>query len=129
MIRCIELWTDANQKSPLAEGFIEPDPGGRAQRQNSDRLGAVHQTDAGPKVWKAPGYRSTTGHCARRAVFETPGGRFEPLPGDILFTEDTSCAGHNRKFVSDEPWRRAYVILRPRAEVLFRTCKPQLATA
>jgi hypothetical protein len=93
--------------------------GGRAQRQNSDRLGAVSSNRRGPKVWKAPDVaRQLVIALSGTVVFETLDGRFELRPGDILFTEDTSCAGHNRKFVSDEPWR--YTVLDADTVVPFR---------
>jgi hypothetical protein len=45
-------------------------------------------------------------------------------PGDILLAEDTAGTGHSWKLVDENPWRRAYVILKPGAEAQFVTNSP-----
>jgi len=52
--------------------------------------------------------------------FETQDGRFTLRPGDVLFTEDTSGAGHNWTMMGEEPWCRLYTILEPNSPVPFR---------
>jgi hypothetical protein len=41
-------------------------------------------------------------------------------PGNILLAEDTAGSGHSWRLTDDSSWRRAYVILRPGADVPFR---------
>jgi quercetin dioxygenase-like cupin family protein len=50
-------------------------------------------------------------------------------PGNILLAEDTVGSGHSWKLTDDSSWRRAYVILQPRAAVPFRANKLQRVTA
>jgi hypothetical protein len=48
-------------------------------------------------------------------------------PGDILLAEDTAGTGHSWKLVDENPWRRAYVILRPGVEPPFVANSPSLS--
>ena len=34
-------------------------------------------------------------------------------PGDVLLSEDTVGTGHKWRLIDDQPWRRAYVVLKP----------------
>ena len=90
MIRCVRLWTGDDQNSYFEEGVIELKSGPRG-----DWLSGTLE-------------------------FETPDGRFTLRTGDILFTEDTSGAGHNWKMVGSEPWCRVYTTLDPKTVVPFR---------
>ena len=40
-------------------------------------------------------------------------------PGDVLLSEDNSGTGHKWRLIDDQPWRRAYVVLRPGAKDSF----------
>lgn len=40
-------------------------------------------------------------------------------PGDVLVAEDDIGTGHSWKLIDDQPWRRAYVILREDAKDAF----------
>jgi hypothetical protein len=124
MIRCIKLWTGTDQKSHFEEGFIDLEPGVRG-----DAVGgkfplisaSFHETDADPKLgWHPDGDRQLVITLSGTLEFETPDGRFTLRTGDILFTEDTSGAGHNWKMVGDQPWRRLYTILDPKTVVPFQ---------
>ena len=45
--------------------------------------------------------------------------RFIINPGDILIAMDNIGTGHKWRLVNDQPWRRAYVIIKKETENLF----------
>lgn len=45
--------------------------------------------------------------------------KFILKPGDILVAEDDIGTGHSWKLIDNQPWRRAYVILRQGAKDVF----------
>ena len=47
------------------------------------------------------------------------GERFVVRPGDVLLSEDTVATGHKWRLTDDQPWRRAYVVLKPGAKDSF----------
>jgi len=52
--------------------------------------------------------------------FTTSGGEtFMLRPGDVLLSEDQAGSGHRWRLIDDQPWRRAYVILKPDARDSF----------
>ena len=52
--------------------------------------------------------------------FATPDGEtFVVRPGDILLAEDHIGKGHKWRLIDDQPWRRAYVVLKPGAKDSF----------
>jgi hypothetical protein len=124
MIRCIKLLTGADQKSHFEEGFMELEPGTRDDAMSVKfpiASASFHETDADPKLGcHADAARQLVITLSGTLEFETPDGRFELRPGDILFTEDTGGAGHNWKMIGDEPWRRLYAILDSKTAVPFR---------
>src|SRR5260370_8362802 len=101
MHRCMKLWTSADQKSHFEEGFIHPEPGARGDALSVKfpiASASCHETDADPKLgWHPDADRQLVITLSGTLEFETPDGRFALRPGDILFTEDTSGAGHNWK--------------------------------
>jgi hypothetical protein len=124
MIRCIKLWTGADQKSHFEEGFIDLEPGARGDAlsvKSPIASASFHETDADPKLgWHPDADRQLVITLSGTLEFETPDGRFTLRTGDILFTEDTGGAGHNWKMVGAEPWCRVYTILDPETVVPFR---------
>jgi hypothetical protein len=124
MIRCIKLWTGADRKSHFEEGFIDLEPGVRGDALSGKfpiAAASFHETDVDPKLgWHPDPDRQLVITLSGMLEFETPNGRFTLRTGDILFTEDTSGAGHNWKMIGDQPWRRVYTILDPNTVVPFR---------
>jgi hypothetical protein len=52
--------------------------------------------------------------------FTTRGGEtFVLRPGDVLVAEDNTGTGHKWRLIDDQPWRRAYVVLKPGAKDSF----------
>ena len=52
--------------------------------------------------------------------FATPDGEtFVVRPGDVLLAEDHIGKGHKWRLIDDQPWRRAYVVLKPGAKDSF----------
>ena len=41
-------------------------------------------------------------------------------PGDVLVATDDVGSGHKWRLIDDQPWRRAYVVLKPGARDSFR---------
>lgn len=124
MIRCIKLWTGADEKSHFEEGLIDLEAGARG-----DALSVIcpitsvsfNETDADPKLgWHPDLDRQLVITLSGTLEFETTDGGFVLRPGDILFTEDRRGAGHNWKMVSDQPWCRVYTILDPNTVVPFQ---------
>ena len=124
MIRCIKLWTGADGKSHFEEGFIDLEPGVRGDTLSVKfpiTSASFHETDADPQLgWHPDPDRQLVITLSGTLEFETPDGRFALGTGDILFTEDTSGAGHNWKMVGSEPWCRVYTTLDPKTIVPFR---------
>jgi quercetin dioxygenase-like cupin family protein len=47
------------------------------------------------------------------------GETFVVRPGDVLLSEDDVGTGHKWRLMDDQPWRRAYVVLKPGAKDSF----------
>jgi len=47
------------------------------------------------------------------------GETFVVKAGDVLLSEDNVGTGHKWRLTDDQPWRRAYVVLRPGAKDSF----------
>jgi quercetin dioxygenase-like cupin family protein len=47
------------------------------------------------------------------------GEKFVMRPGDVLIADDTIGSGHRWRLIDDQPWRRAYVVLKPGAKDSF----------
>jgi hypothetical protein len=134
MIRCVKLWTGADGKSHFREGFIELESGARGDAL-STRLpisfASFHETEQDPKLgWHPDAARQLVISLSGTLHFETQDGGFALYPGDILFTEDTTGAGHFWTMVGREPWRRLYTVLEPKSLVPFipGPCRPEMAS-
>jgi quercetin dioxygenase-like cupin family protein len=52
--------------------------------------------------------------------FTTRGGEtFILRPGDVLVATDHTGSGHRWRLLDDQPWKRAYVVFEPGADVRF----------
>jgi quercetin dioxygenase-like cupin family protein len=52
------------------------------------------------------------------------GETFVLRPGDVLVAEDSVGSGHKWRLIDDQPWRRAYVVLKPGARDSFVPKQP-----
>jgi len=124
MIRCVKLWTGADGKSHFQEGVIELEPGARGDALSAKTrvsFASFHETDRDPKLgWHPDAARQLVISLSGTLQFETQDGAVMLRPGDVLFTEDTSGAGHDWTMMGEAPWRRLYTILEPDSVVPFR---------
>jgi len=134
MIRCIRLWTGDDQNSYFEEGVIELNPGTRGDwlsgRVDATTISFQETASGGAFAWHTAPVRQLVITLSGTLDFQTREGKHFLLhPGNILLAEDTVGSGHSWKLTDDSSWRRAYVILRPGAEVPFRARKLQPITA
>lgn len=124
MIRCVRMWSDADEVSRFEEGRIDLGVGNRGDALTA-KLGAVSisyaETSIGSSFeWHTAPARQFVITLAGTLEFQMRNGStFLIRPGDILLAEDTVGSGHSWRLVDDQPWRRAYVILAPAVEVPF----------
>ncbi len=117
MVHAFKLYTGADGASHVIEGTLEIAPDAR--------------TDAVTIHFKeSPPHSSLDWHEAPIAQFViTLSGtlefttrdkeKFVLRPGDVLVATDTTGTGHEWRLIDDQPWRRAYVVLKPGAADLF----------
>jgi uncharacterized cupin superfamily protein len=125
MIRCIRIWTGSDGDTHVEEGVIDLQDGDRGDVL-SHALGAVslsfqEMESGGSFEWHkdpVPRFVITLSGVLK---FETRGGEtFVIRPGDILLAEDNTGTGHRWTLIGDDPWRRAYVVFQPGAELPFK---------
>jgi hypothetical protein len=115
MIRCIRLWTGDDNNSYFEEGVIDLPKGERGDIL-SGTVGVAsisfRETRAGGAFeWHDAPARQFVITLSGTLDFQTrTGEHFMLHPGDILLAEN--------------PWRRAYVILKPGAEAQFVANSP-----
>ena len=125
MIRCVRLWTGADNNSHFEEGVIALEQGVRGDVLSGKLLVATvsfqETASGGSFAWHDAPVRQLVITLSGTLDFETRSGEHFILhPGDILLAEDTSGGGHKWKLVDQEPWRRVYVVLAPGAVVPFQ---------
>jgi quercetin dioxygenase-like cupin family protein len=108
-IHAFKLYTGPDKASHVLEGTID-------QRDRTDVI-AIHfkETPAHSSYdWHddpEPQYVIT---LSGTLEFTTRGGEtFVLRPGDVLLAEDIIGTGHKWRLIDDQPWRRAYVVLKP----------------
>ena len=108
-IRAFKLYTGPDNASHVLEGTID-------QKARTDVM-AIHfkETPAHSSYeWHddpEPQYVIT---LSGTLEFTTRDGEtFVVRPGDVLLAEDNVGSGHKWRLIDDQPWRRAYVVLKP----------------
>ena len=125
MIRCVRLWTGADNNSHFEEGTIALARGARGDVL-TDKLPVTtvsfqETAMGGSFAWHDAPVRQLVITLSGTLDFETRGGEHFILhPGDILLAEDTCGGGHKWKLVDQEPWRRVYIVLASGAAVPFQ---------
>jgi quercetin dioxygenase-like cupin family protein len=114
-IRAFKLYTGHDNASHVLEGTID-------EKARTDVV-AIHfkETPAHSSYdWHPdpePQYVIT---LSGTLEFTTRGGEtFVLRPGDVLLAEDNVGTGHKWRLIDDQPWRRAYIVLKPGAKDSF----------
>jgi quercetin dioxygenase-like cupin family protein len=114
-IRAFKLYTGRDKASHVIEGTVD-------ETARTDVI-AIHfkETPAHSSYdWHPdpePQYVIT---LSGTLEFTTPSGEtFVLRPGDVLLAEDNVGAGHKWRLIDEQPWRRAYVVLKPGAKDSF----------
>jgi quercetin dioxygenase-like cupin family protein len=114
-IRAFKLHTGRDNASHVVEGTID-------EKARTDVV-AIHfkETPAHSSYdWHPdpePQYVIT---LSGTLEFTTPSGEtFVLRPGDVLLAEDNVGTGHKWRLIDDQPWRRAYIVLKPGAKDSF----------
>jgi len=114
-IRAFKLYTGRDNASHVLEGTID-------EKARTDVI-AIH-------FQETPAYSSYDWHpdpepqyvitLSGTLEFTTRNGEtFVLRPGDVLLAEDNVGTGHKWRLIDDQPWRRAYIVLKPGAKDSF----------
>lgn len=124
MIRCVRLFTGADDQSHVQIGRLDLTPG-----RNDDlvsaaiaaaRVTAEETASGGTLAWHTAPVRQLVITLAGTLVFTTRDEEeFTLHAGDVLLAEDTVGSGHQWRLVGTDPWRRLYIVLAEDAEVPF----------
>jgi quercetin dioxygenase-like cupin family protein len=119
-IRAFKLYTGPDMATHVLEGAID-------QTKRTDVVAM--------RFSETPAHSSAGWHTSPESQyvislsgtleFTTRGGEtFVLRPGDVLLSEDRIGSGHRWRLIDDQPWRRAYVVLKPGADDSF-VAKPE----
>ena len=114
-IRAFRLYTGSDHSSHVLEGTID-------ERDRTDVV-AIHFKET-------PAHSSDDWHNSPESQYvitlsgtleitTRDGESFVVRPGDVLLSEDMAGTGHKWRLMDDQPWRRAYVVLKPGAKDSF----------
>lgn len=108
-IRAFKLYTGPDNASHVLEGTID--------EKARTEVTAIHFKESPAHAsydWHddpEPQYVIT---LSGTLEFTTRDGEtFVVRPGDVLLAEDNVGSGHKWRLIDDQPWRRAYVVLKP----------------
>ena len=115
MLHAFKLYTGPDNASHVKEGTV-------AENDRTDVV-AIHfkETPAHSSYdWHPAPEKQFVITLSGTLEFVTPDGEtFVVRPGDVLFAEDNLGKGHKWRLIDDQPWRRAYVVLKPGAKDSF----------
>jgi quercetin dioxygenase-like cupin family protein len=111
------------------EGSIDLAPGARGDwlsgKAPAASISFQETASGGAFAWHTAPVRQFVITLSGTLDFQTrEGNHFILHPGDILLAEDTAGSGHSWRLTDGSPWRRAYVVLQPGADVPFRAATP-----
>jgi quercetin dioxygenase-like cupin family protein len=114
-IRAVKLYTGPDHASHALEGTID-------EKDRTDVI-AIHfkETRAhSSDDWHVSPELQYVITLSGTLEFTTRDGEtFVVRPGDVLLSEDNVGTGHKWRLIDDQPWRRAYVVLKPGAKDSF----------
>ncbi len=115
MIRAYRLYTGPDDNSHVEAGSLRPDVLVQATSIHFKETAA--HSDYNWHNDPVPQYVITLSGILE---FTTKGGEsFTLHPGDVLIAEDHTGSGHKWRLLNNDPWRRAYVVFAPDADVQF----------
>ena len=114
-IRAYKLYTGPDHATHVLEGTID-------EKDRTDVI-AIHfkETPAhSAEDWHVSPELQYVITLSGTLEFTTrDGGTFVVQPGDVVLSEDPVGSGHKWRLTDDQPWRRAYVVLKPGAKDSF----------
>jgi quercetin dioxygenase-like cupin family protein len=115
MIKAYQLYTGNDGHAHLRVGTV------REQERND--VVAIHFKESPPRSeydWHtAPEMQYVITLSGTLEFTLRNGTTFILRPGDVLLAEDTTGTAHKWRMIDDQPWRRAYVVLKPGVTDLF----------
>ena len=115
MLHAFKLYTGSDNASHVAEGSV-------AENDRTDVV-AIHFKESPPRSsldWHdAPEGQYVITLSGTLEFTTRDGEQFIVCPGDVLVAEDNVGSGHKWRLIDDQPWRRAYVVLKPGARDSF----------
>lgn len=115
MLHAFKLYTGPDKASHVAEGTV-------AENDRSDVV-AIHFKETPPHSsldWhEAPEPQYVITLSGTLEFTTRDGEKFMLRPGDVLVATDDVGSGHKWRLIDDQPWRRAYVVLKPGARDSF----------
>ena len=115
MIRAFKLYTGPDNASHVLEGTVA----------DTMSIDVVHihfkETPAHSSYdWHEAPEKQYVITLSGTLEFTTRDGEtFVLEPGDVLVADDNVGSGHKWRLIDDQPWRRAYVVLKPGASDSF----------
>ncbi len=115
MLHAFKLYTGSDNASHVVEGMV-------AENDPTDVV-SIHFKETPPHSgfdWHDAPCRQYVITLAGTLEFTTRDGeKFILRPGDVLLADDTAGTGHKWRLIDDQPWRRAYVVLKAGAKDAF----------
>ncbi|MEO8068246.1 MAG: cupin domain-containing protein [Flavobacteriales bacterium] len=115
MIKAYRLFTGADGDSHFEEGTL--------REHDRNEVSAIHfaeTTAHGNYDWHtAPEEQYVITLSGTLEFTVRDGHTFILRPGEVLLAQDTTGTAHKWRMLGDDPWRRAYVVLRSGAGHLF----------
>jgi quercetin dioxygenase-like cupin family protein len=115
MLHAFKLYTGTDKASHVIEGMID-------EEERTD-VSAIHFKESPPHAaldWHtAPEVQYVITLSGTLEFTTRDGETFVLRPGDVLVATDDIGSGHAWRLIDDQPWRRAYVVLKPGAQDSF----------
>ena len=115
MIKAYRIFTGADNDSHVEAG--------RVKEHEPDEVRSIHFVETPPRSaldWhNAPEAQYVITLSGVLEFTFRDGTGFVLRPGDVLIAVDVSGTAHKWRMLGDEPWRRAYVVLKSGSGALF----------